>query len=79
MAHEKKSQSAGGKRTGQIGKLGETARHFCGGTDFMIARNGEDFKVPIRKAAWQTRQNVKEIVGNGDKRRIANGFREPRF
>src|SRR5580658_2385815 len=28
-----------------------------GGTDFLIARTGGDFNVPIRKAAWRHRQN----------------------
>jgi hypothetical protein len=27
-----------------------------GGTDFLIARTGGDFNVPIRKAAWRHRQ-----------------------
>jgi len=35
-----KSREAGAKRTGQAAKLGETS----GGTDFLLARTGGDFK-----------------------------------
>jgi len=31
-----------------------------GGTDFLLARHGRDFSVPIEKAAWCNRQIVVE-------------------
>jgi hypothetical protein len=33
-----------------------------GGTDFLIARTGGDFNVPIRKAAWRA---VAAVIDNG--------------
>src|ERR1700685_3738990 len=42
-----------------------------GGTDFLIARTGGDFNVPIRKAAWRDRQIyfMETIWLNGKKMR----------
>jgi hypothetical protein len=53
MAQGRKSLLAGAERTGQVGKLGATS----GGTDFLIARAGGGFTVPIRKAALASLAN----------------------
>jgi hypothetical protein len=53
MAQGGKSLLAGAERNGQVGKLGAT----FGGTDFLIARAGGDFNVPIKKAVWRGRVN----------------------
>jgi len=47
MAQVRESLLAGAERTGQLGKLGATP----GGTDFLIARAGGGFTVPIRTSA----------------------------
>jgi len=51
MAQSRKSVLAGAKRTGQRGKLGVRQARLSGGTDFLIARAGEVFNVPIRSDA----------------------------
>jgi hypothetical protein len=36
-----------------------------GGTNFLIARTGGDFNVPIRKAAWRGQISIRRIENDG--------------
>jgi hypothetical protein len=53
MAQKRSRLRPGRSEPGKSENWGEPS----GGTDFLIARTGGDFNVPIRKAAWRHRQN----------------------
>jgi hypothetical protein len=59
MALNKKSVSARRSEPGKSENWGQ----LLGGTDFLIARTGGDFTVPIRKAAWCGRE---VLYGDGN-------------
>jgi hypothetical protein len=54
MALQKKSLGAGAERNAQAENWGKPS----GGADFLLARPGWDFSVPIKKAVWRNRKNV---------------------
>jgi hypothetical protein len=60
---------------------GNRQTRLSGGTDFLIARTGGDFNVPIKKAVWCNRQkHFKEIARlNGNQRARASNTQPPYY
>src|SRR5271156_4539815 len=71
MAQRRSPFKPGRSETGKSENWGRPS----GGTDFLIARTGGDFNVPIRKAVWRGWQNYQ---GKGQTERKQNTLRRRR-